>query len=151
MKKKILLRCLLCASISLTISTLITLFISVLKGDGKYYFVAPALISDYGSELNAMLVQSAASLLLGASWGGASLIWEFERMSLLKQTISHFIICSVVNLLTAYFLHWLPSSFTGAALYFGVFSAIYILFWIISYWKIKRYIMKINSKLQIDK
>ncbi|MGX8704280.1 MAG: DUF3021 family protein, partial [bacterium] len=66
MKKKILHRCLIGAPIGLAISTLITIMISLIVGDGRYYAVVPEAVSDFGTEINAVLAQAVFSMLYGA-------------------------------------------------------------------------------------
>ena len=89
MKKKVILRSLIGAPIGLSISFIITLIISVIINKGEYYPVVPQLTALCGNELNAVVIQTICSLLYGAAFGGASVIWEIENWSLLKQTVIH--------------------------------------------------------------
>ena len=52
MKKRILCRALIGAPIGLAISTAITIFSSLIYGDGNYYPVVPALVEQCGNEIN---------------------------------------------------------------------------------------------------
>ena len=54
MKKTVMIRCLIGASIGLTISTMITIAVSLAIGDGHFYAVVPELIEDCGTEINAV-------------------------------------------------------------------------------------------------
>lgn len=148
MRKKLALRCLIGAPIGLAISTMITIGISLAISDGSYYAVVPGLAADCGSELNAVLVQAVSAMLYGAVWAGASLIWEQERWSLLRQTVTHLVICSLATLPIAYFLRWMEASFAGIAKYFGIFFGIYLLVWLWQYGNIKRRIRQINAKMR---
>ena len=67
MKKRILCRALIGAPIGLAISTAITIFSSLIYGDGNYYPVVPALVEQCGNEINAVVAQMIASLLYGAA------------------------------------------------------------------------------------
>ena len=147
MKKKILLRCLLGAPLGLAISTMITIFISYAMGDGSYYAVVPELVRDCGSEINAVALQAVCSLLYGAAWAGASLIWEADGWSLLKMTVTHLLICSLATFPVAYLMRWMDHSLPGIALYFGIFLAIYAVIWITQYSAMKRKIDELNSSL----
>ena len=89
MKKQVILRGLFGAPIGLFITTAIAIGISYSVGNGNFYPVAPALAEHCGSELNAVFFQTVMSLLYGAVFGGASAIWEMERWSLLRQTVTH--------------------------------------------------------------
>lgn len=145
MKKKAFIRCLLGAPIGLAISTIITVVISITVGDGKFYPVVPELVSDCGTELNAVVVQCICSLIYGAAWAGASLIWEEDNWSLLRQTITHLIVCSVATFPIAYLMRWMSHSTLGIAVYFGIFIGIYAIIWISQYTSIKKRLDQINK------
>lgn len=147
MLKKVLLRCLFGAPIGLAIGTVITIIISLTVGDGVYYAVVPELIADCGSEINAVVFQSVLSLIYGAAWAGASVIWENERWSILKQTVIHLIICSAATFPIAYFARWMPHNANGVLLYFGIFVVIYIVIWLSQYSSMKKKVQQINERL----
>ena len=147
MLKKVLLRCLLGAPLGLAIGTVITIVISLFVGDGTYYAVVPELIRDCGSEINAVVFQSVLSLIYGAAWAGASVVWENERWSILKQTVTHLIICSAATFPIAYFARWMPHNLNGVLLYFGIFVVIYIGIWLSQYTAMKKKVKQINERL----
>lgn len=147
MRKKILLRCLVGAPIGLAISTLITIIISLTVGDGNYYPVVPELVSDCGDEMNAVLLQALLSLLYGAAWAGASVIWEMENWSILLQTVTHLVICSLATFPIAYFMRWMKHTASGILLYFGIFFAIYLIIWLSQYSSMKKRVEEINRKI----
>jgi len=144
MKKKIFVRCLIGAPLGLAISTIITIGISLAAGDGRYYAVVPELARDCGNEINAVALQAVCSLLYGAAWAGASMIWETDGWSLLKMTVTHLLICSLATFPIAYLMRWMDHSISGVLLYFGIFFAIYAVIWIAQYLSMKRKIEKIN-------
>jgi len=146
--KKLLKRCLLGAPLGLAISTVITIVISICAGDGMYYAVVPELIADSGSEINAVVIQAVLSLVYGAAWAGASIVWETDGWSLLKQTVVHLLVCSAATFPIAYFARWMPHNAKGIALYFGIFVAIYLVVWLSQYSAIKKRVKQINEKLQ---
>lgn len=148
MNKKLAVRCMIGAPLGLAISTIITIAISLAIGDGNYYAVVPELAADCGTELKAVLLQTVSAMLYGAVWAGASLIWEQERWSLLRQTVTHLVICSIATFPIAYFLRWLEPNLAGIAKYFGIFFGIYLLVWLCQYSNIKRRIRQINEKMQ---
>ena len=146
--KKLLKRCLLGAPLGLAISTVITIVISICVGDGMYYAVVPELIADSGSEINAVVIQAVLSLIYGAAWAGASVVWESDGWSLLKQTVVHLLVCSAATFPIAYFARWMPHNAKGIALYFGIFVAIYLVVWLSQYSAMKKRVKQINEKLQ---
>lgn len=148
MKKQIFLRSIIGAPIGVTICHLITLLVSLFAADGSYYPVVPALTESLGSEINAVLVQTVCSILYGAVWGGLSVIWQLEQLSLLKMTVLHFTIASATTLPMAWFMQWMPHSLWGILVYFGTFFSVYLGIWISQYCAIKKRIHELNQKIR---
>lgn len=148
MKRKIVFTCLLGASLGLTISTVIAIAISLSVGDGRFYAVVPALAADCGSEINAVLLQTACSFLYGAAWAGASYVWKQDGWSLLRQTVTHLVVCSLATFPVAYFLRWMRHSVSGVLLYFGIFLAIYLIIWLSQYSSMKKRVAEFNRKVR---
>lgn len=132
--------------LGLAISTVITIIISLNKGDGHYYAVVPALIEDCGSEIGAVLVQALCSMLYGAAFAAASVIWETD-WSLTKMTVIHLLAISLAVLPIAYLLQWMKHTVGGVLLYFGFFLLVYAIIWITQYSRMKKQISDINKKV----
>ena len=155
MKKKVILRCLLGAPIGLFICHIIMLNFSVFVNlftvkKGEYLSVSPNLTTLCGNELNAVIIQTICSLIIGAVFGGASMIWEAEKWSLLKQTVLHFLVISVSTLPIAYCMYWIPHTLRGIVLYIGIFFFIYFFIWLGRYFAMKKKIQAINDKVKSD-
>lgn len=146
MKRKLLIRCLIGAPLGVAIGMTFTIIISLMVGDGQYYAVVPELISDFGNEINAVIVQFVCCLLYGAVWAGASLIWE-QEWSLLRQTATHLIVCSLATFPVAYFNRWMKHDAFGIILYFAIFIGIYAVIWFFQFFAIKKRIDRLNEKL----
>lgn len=147
MKKKILLRSLIGAPIGVAISYLITVIISLCIGDSRYHPVEPQLALALGSEINAVVIQLLGSVLYGAAFAGASVIWEVEGWSLLRMTATHLTVISVASLPIAYFMRWMPRTPIGVIIYFTIFLIIYAVIWLSQYSVIKKRLRKMNRKL----
>lgn len=150
MKKRILCRALTGAPIGLAISTAITIFFSLIYGDGNYYPVVPALVEQCGNEINAVMAQMIASLLYGAVWAGASVIWEMDDWSLLRQTVTHLLAGSIATFPVAYLMYWMKHSIAGGVVYFAIFIGIYVGIWITLYSRAKREVTKLNEKVSLQ-
>lgn len=151
MKKIILKRSLMGAPIGLLFCQMMCIMISILINDGNYYTVVPELITVCGTETNAVIAQTLCVLLYGAIWGGISVIWEIDDWSILKQSVVHFLISSIVTFPIAYFTRWMEHTLSGILLYFGIFAVIYIGIWIVQYFSIKKKITQLNEKVQEKK
>ncbi len=141
------LRALLGAPIGLAISTGITIMNSLAMGDGKYYAIVPELAADFGSEINAVMIQVLCSMLYGAAFAGASVIWDTD-WSLTKMTAVHFLICSAAAFPIAYMMRWMEHCAAGILKYFGVFILIYAIIWITQYTRTKKNIDALNKKMK---
>lgn len=147
MKKKILCRSLLGMPIGIAISYVITVLISVIVGDGSYYPVVPALEMALGSEINSVLVQLLCSIVYGAVFAGASVIWDIEAWSILRMTITHLLVISIFLFPIAWVMMWIPHNFLGAVIYFAIFFGIYAIIWFFQYAAMKKRIHQLNEQL----
>ncbi len=147
MKKKILIRAFFGSLIGIVINYLITIVISAVVGDGTFYPCVPSFTERYGNEVTAVIVQTIFSAFLGGGFSMASLIWEMDDWSLLKQTGVYFAIITILMMTVAYICEWMEHSLRGVLAYFGIFFAIFVVIWVIRYmsWKIR--ISKIKEKL----
>lgn len=149
--KKIVSRVLYSFPIGISCSVGISLFLSLLFGEGKYYPFAASLVFFTGSEVKAMLLQTMLSGILGSVFGGMSFIWEIERWSILKQTAVYFLAVSIPMMGISYLLYWMEHSLNGFLLYFLIFVMVFFVVWLFNfaiYWfKVRR----INQELDLEK
>ena len=149
--KKIVSRVLYSFPIGISCSVGISLLLSLIFGEGKYYPFAASLVSFTRSEVKAMLMQTILSGILGSVFGGMSFIWEIERWSILKQTAVYFLSVSIPMMGISYLLYWMEHSLNGFLLYFLIFVMVFIVVWLLNfaiYWfKVRR----INEELDLEK
>lgn len=146
MKKKILLRGLLGFPLGLAIGYTITILISLFVAGGYYSPCAPALVDMIGSVIGAVIFQAILFGLLGAVFGAASVIWEFDKWSIVKKTGIYFLVTASTMFLFGWCAHWLVHSISGFLLYAGIFVVIFVCAWIIQYYSWKKKIKTINTK-----
>ena len=151
MKRNIVLRSLLGAPLGLAIGYAISIVISLIRGDGIYYPVNPALEVALAGELKAVILQAIIMMMYGMTWAGSSVIWEMDNWSILRQTATHLLITSLVTLPVAYYLQWMDHSLGGVLLYFGFFFLIYILIWLSQYSAMKKKVEQFNAKVRDNK
>ncbi|MCI8497027.1 MAG: DUF3021 domain-containing protein [Clostridiales bacterium] len=148
MKKKLLLRGVLGFPLGIAIGYAITILLSLIWGQGYYSPCVPALTDAMGSEINAVMVQTALSGLLGTSFAACSVIWEMDNWSILKQTGVYFLITAFVMMPVAYLTNWMEHTVAGALSYFGIFAVIFMIVWMIQYLIWKNKIKRMNSGIQ---
>jgi len=146
-KRKLLQRSLLGIPLGITMGLMILIIISLVSGHGEFVAVVPEMAAEFNTELGAVTFNMMLNAILGASFAGASVIWEIEEWSIAKQTITHFIISSGTMIPVAWFGHWVERSMTGLIIYFGIFVVIFAFIWITMYFVLKNRINKINQKL----
>ncbi len=147
MKKKIIVRGLMGAPLGIAICVLITIGVSLCVADGTYYPVVPEFTVACGSELTAVILQTVLCLFYGAVWGAASLVWEVDHWSLLRQTVTHLVVCSLSTFFVAYTAYWMGHNIASVAVYFGIFFLIYALIWAWEIFWLRRGLAKINRTL----
>ena len=127
---------------------LITIVVSLIFGSGEYYPVTPELSQLVGSELDAMILQSALCGVLGAGFATASAIWMVEKWSVARQSAAYFAVTASVMLPIAYINRWMEHTLTGFLSYFGIFAAIFVAVWLTQYltWKIR--LKRLNEEIK---
>ena len=150
MTRKIILRGLIGVPIGITISYLITIIISICIGKGIYYPVTDELIGLMGNELNALILQTIISALMGAGFSMLSVIWEINSWSLFKQSAIFFGSSCLLMFPAAYLLNWMSHTAIGILIYVGIFILIFVIIWLSCYFYMKNKIKKMNSKINND-
>ena len=138
MKKKLIGRGLLGFPVGIAIGYVITVIISICIGDGFFHPVNPELVNKMGSELNAILIQTALSGIMGTG----------DSWSLAKQSGIYFAIACVIMFPISYFANWMPHSTAGILSYVGIFVAIFLAAWVTQYSVWKRKIKKMNEGIK---
>lgn len=145
MKKKMIQRGLLGFPLGIAIGYVITVIISICIGDGFFHPVNPELVNKMGSELNAILIQTGLSGIMGTGFAMASVIWEIDSWSLAKQSGVYFAIACVIMFPISYFANWMPHSTGGILSYVGIFVAIFVITWLVQYFVWKRKVKRMND------
>ena len=149
--KKIVSRVLYSFPIGISCSVGISLLLSLLFGEGKYYPFAASLVFFTGSEVKAMLLQTMLSGILGSVFGGMSFIWEIERWSILKQTAVYFLSVSIPMMGISYLLYWMEHSLNGFLLYFLIFVMVFFVVWLFNFAIYWFKVRGINEELDLEK
>ena len=147
MKKKLIGRGLIGFPVGIAIGYVITVIISICIGDGFFHPVNPELVNKMGSELNAILIQTGLSGIMGTGFAMASVIWEIDKWSIAKQTGIYFVLTAAAMMPVAYITGWMEHSTIGVVTYFGIFVIIFVVVWMIQYSVIKCNIRKMNETL----
>lgn len=147
MKKQIIKRSLWGFPLGITLGYLITILISLGWANGYYVPCVPELISATGNEINAVILQTLLSGIIGTGFAASSVIWDIDNWSTVKQTGIYFSIISIIMLPIAYLAYWMEHSVRGFLIYFGIFVFIFAISWITMYVVGKNNVKKMNAKL----
>ena len=147
MKKSLLKRLLLGFPLGIALSFLITLLISLSVGDGNFYPCVPELVQQMGNELNAVVLQTILSGVMGAAFAAASLIWQTERLSLAAQTALYLAVISISTFPIAYFAYWMPHTTGGVLLYIGLFLLIFLGIWLLQFFIWRTRVSRMNQQI----
>lgn len=147
MKKQIVLRALIGALTGAFIGQIVMIGINLCIGQEKFLVASEALIAKAGSEVAAYILQMLGCMLYGSVWAAASLVWEAEGWSLLRQSITHCALCSLSALPIAWLMFWFEHSTVGFLCYFGGFAVMYALLWLGQYMAMKHRVKALNDGL----
>lgn len=147
MMKKIFEKALKAIPLCITINYLIVIFISLRVGNGNFYPVSPNTVAIVGSEMKAVLIQLLIVFVLAITYGGGSVIWEIEEWSILKQTLTFYLLNVVPTMAIMYFSDM--QTFNAGLLLraFISYTVIFVFIWFANYMFYRAKINKINEKL----
>lgn len=147
MLKKILLRSAVSAPASIVVNQLITIIISIAIGDGSYFPVTPAFAAMFDSELAPVVVQMLLVGLIGAVFGGSSVIFDIEGWSFLCQGAVHLVITSAAFIAVS-LICWRPENPAGMITLTAIMAFIYGCTWLSRYLIWRCSIRKLNARIQ---
>ena len=148
MAKKLIQQGLLGFPLGIAIGFVITILISLFAGDGAYCPVTPELMDAMGSELNAVMLQTALCGLMGSGFAMAAVIRDMDAWSLARQSGVYFLAAAALVLPVAYLAGWMEPSLVGFLSYFGIFVAIFVGMWLSQYLFWRARIRKMNADIQ---
>lgn len=148
MLKKIFYRAAISAPIATVVHQIITIIVSIARGDGRYFPIAPAFASLFSNDITPIVVQLILVGLIGATFAGSSVLFDIESWSFLKQGFWHLAITSVV-LIPVCLLCWRPVNFTSAMALVISWLFVYGCTWLSQYFTWRCRIRKLNARIQL--
>ncbi|GAA0732534.1 DUF3021 domain-containing protein [Clostridium oceanicum] len=142
--KKSILRGFLGIPIGVFISTTISIIYSLAFGE----IMAIPYGMESSNSLTVYIAQYFVSIIIGFVFSASSVIFEIDEWSLLKQTVVHFFITTLVFFPCSIKVGWIDVNPMSILIYIGVFIFIYLLVWISIYFTWKSKIKKLNNKLE---
>ena len=145
--KRILMRFLGGSAAGILVGFLVSLIINFGVGDGEYVPAMPQLLACCRTELNAVLVQTALTALIGAGFAEAGILFLIDRWSFLRQCIVHFFVTMIFYLPFA-MICWFPIRWESVS---GILCSILITYsvtYIVNYLICRKDVEQINRIVQ---
>ena len=92
-----------------------------------------------------------AATVIGFAFAAASLLFESERISLLKATGLHFLCLAAVFYPCALLAGWYAFKLGELAVSFAVFAGVYVCMWLGIYFGMKTRVKRLNAELKSRK
>ncbi|MBP5603900.1 MAG: DUF3021 domain-containing protein [Treponema sp.] len=146
-KKAIIKRAILGFIYGVFIGQTILILESLMMRDGNFYAVSTSLIKLAGTKIGAVIIQYFLTGLLGTTFAATTVIFEMDNWSLIRQTLLHFIITSIVMYIAGFLCGWFPHTVVSTLIWFGVFIIVYVIFWVCFSLYYKNKVKKINEAL----
>ena len=140
-------------ALGMMIGTIITAVTTTMEyADGNVYLCSKEFNAFIGNPLLAFVIQALVSGTYGMIGMGGSSVYYIERWSILRATVTHFIITVSCYYMTAFFLRWIsPSSVSDCFIMFIFFLIPYLMIWLSKYLAYKSQINEINKELIVLK
>ena len=148
MKAKFIKRALLGFPLGLAIGYTLSIIFSLVFANGYYGAVHPELIASFGSEINAVIIQAILWGLFGSIYAGFSVVWEYDNLSIVKQTAIVFSAYLLPTILVGYILKWFAFSILQVIVFILIFVIIFFVIWILIYFKTKKDVDAFNAKIK---
>lgn len=145
--KNVLSRLALGAGMGVVIGYIVNIIISMGIGKGNYLPVMPQLQAWCSSEINAVLLQTLLTALIGIVFAETGLIFEIAAWSFLKQCVVHFCI-SAPFFIPFMVLCWFPIGWVSVlSILANVLFTYTVTFFIVYHFNLKA-VRQINAALQ---
>ncbi|GAJ25712.1 hypothetical protein JCM15457_590 [Liquorilactobacillus sucicola DSM 21376 = JCM 15457] len=148
MKAKVLKNMLFGISVSITIGLFISLAFSYIYGLENYAPSAPRFTEMFKKPLNALLASIILWALMGILFSQSSMIFEKEKWSITRRTLTHFFVTFFGFTPLAVLCGWFPLKWEMFIFFTIIFLVVYMTMWLVSMISARNDIKKINNKLK---
>ncbi len=140
-------------ALGMMLGTIITAVTTTMEyADGNVYLCSKEFNAFIGNPLLAFVIQALVSGIYGMIGMGGSSVYYIEKWSILRATVSHFIVTVGCYYFTAFFLRWIsPSAVSDCFIMFLLFLISYLMIWLSKYLSYKSQINEINKELIVLK
>ena len=148
-EKRIILKSIIGFIMGIVVGLLITAIAFMFGENKEIVIVSPEFAQSIGNTALAFVIQSVLTGMLGVAGYGGSELYRIESWSLLRSTLTHFIIVISLFFVIAFTLKWIViSDIPMMLIMLGSYVAVYFIIWLVSYLKVNHQVRDINTGLE---
>ena len=125
----------------------IGMILGIFIGAGFWYLM-PGEAPETSTSLNAMMLHLLLSGVLGMVANGSSVIYEIEEWSIVRATITHFIIAMGVFYVIAFTLRWFSPADPACWIMSAILVIVYFTIWMVQSLIFKHKVKRMNEELR---
>ena len=125
----------------------IGMILGIFIGAGFWYLMSGEA-PETSTSLNAMMLHLLLSGVLGMVANGSSVIYEIEEWSIVRATITHFIIAMGVFYVIAFTLRWFSPSDPACWIMSAIMVIVYFTIWMVQSLIFKHKVKRMNEELR---
>ncbi|MDX8044678.1 DUF3021 domain-containing protein [Gracilibacillus sp. S3-1-1] len=112
-----------------------------------YAVLSLLVFQDVDSSIKEIWKHWSGSMLMGIYYSFASVIFELERWSVLKQTVIHLVLTMIVFFPTAIVIGWIPFNLLSLTIGLAIFLILYSIVWVSVYFRYKNIEKSMNERI----
>ncbi len=148
-EKRIILKSIIGFIMGIVVGLLITAIASMFGENKEIVIVSPEFAQSIGNTALAFVIQSVLTGMLGVAGYGGSELYRIESWSLLRSTLTHFILVISLFFVIAFTLKWIDiGDIPTMLIMLGSYIAVYFIIWLVSYLKVNHQVRDINTGLE---
>ena len=125
----------------------IGMILGIFIGAGFWYLMSGE-VPETSTSLSAMMLHLLLSGVLGMVANGSSVIYEIEEWSIVRATITHFIIAMGVFYVIAFTLRWFSPSDPACWIMSAIMVIVYFTIWMVQSLIFKHKVKRMNEELR---
>lgn len=125
----------------------IGMILGIFIGAGFWYLMSGE-VPETSTSLSAMMLHLLLSGVLGMVANGSSVIYEIEEWSIIRATITHFIIAMGVFYVIAFTLRWFSPSDPACWIMSAIMVIVYFTIWMVQSLIFKHKVKRMNEELR---
>ena len=131
----------------MAIGNLIAIAFSYCFSPEHVLIFAPSLLEKAGSQANALALQTVLSGVYGAVGFGGMSFYEIEQWSLIKATVTHYVLILFTFILIGPYLGWVSLNVKDVGFMFILLTIAFFIIWLIMFLRYQAEVRELNNLL----